>query len=413
MSRRKKWQAYCLSFLAKQKKLLAYLLIALLSFWLLSETLIFFLRGWKLIENLWQALANEEVKLKFFIEITKAIVLSVVGIAIAIAVGVAIYFNIKIAHKNSLLLEKKQENEYSYYQNQLIIERFSKSVEQLSSSKPQVRLGGIYSLEQVAIESPKDHWTIVEIITSLIQESFPFELENYDSSNNHKNDLPEISIDIQAALTVIGRRIVQQDPVGKYLNLSFTYLVGADLGRANLSGADLSRAGLIGADLSEADLKGAGLSGAYLIGADLSKADLSGADLIGANLWKAILVRANLTQTGAIGADFSGADLSGANLSSAYLSGANFSGAELSRANLSRADLWKADLIKTNLKEADLREADFWKANLSEANLNGAKLSGADFSRAKNLTSEQVKLAKDWENAKYDEELCKQLYDSE
>jgi Pentapeptide repeats (8 copies) len=64
----------------------------------------------------------------------------------------------------------------------------------------------------------------------------------------------------------------------------------------------------------KANLSGANLSRAYLSDADLSGANLSRADLSGANL--------------------SGANLSGANLSYAYLSGANLFGAYLSGANL-------------------------------------------------------------------------------
>ena len=91
--------------------------------------------------------------------------------------------------------------------------------------------------------------------------------------------------------------------------------------RANLSGANLSRADLSGADLSRANLSRANLSGADLPMANLFRADLSGADLSGANL-------------------------SGANLFRADLSGANLSGADLSRANLSGADLSRADYIE-------------------------------------------------------------------
>ena len=58
----------------------------------------------------------------------------------------------------------------------------------------------------------------------------------------------------------------------------------ANLSRADLSGADLSRANLSMANLSWADLSEANLSRADLSWADLSEANLSGADLSGANL---------------------------------------------------------------------------------------------------------------------------------
>jgi uncharacterized protein YjbI with pentapeptide repeats len=63
------------------------------------------------------------------------------------------------------------------------------------------------------------------------------------------------------------------------INLSYIFMMGADL-----TGADLSFADLTGADLSFADLTGADLSFADLIGADLSNANLYDADLTGAEL---------------------------------------------------------------------------------------------------------------------------------
>jgi hypothetical protein len=92
--------------------------------------------------------------------------------------------------------------------------------------------------------------------------------------------------------------------------------------RADLYGADLSRADLSGANLYGADLSIADLSGANLYGADLSRADLSGANLYGADLSGANLYGANL-----YGANLSRADLSGANLYGADLYGANLYGA--------------------------------------------------------------------------------------
>jgi uncharacterized protein YjbI with pentapeptide repeats len=72
-------------------------------------------------------------------------------------------------------------------------------------------------------------------------------------------------------------------------NLGAADLRGADLGYADLRGANLrdanlGRANLRGADLGDADLGRANLGGANLRDADLGYADLRGANLRGANL---------------------------------------------------------------------------------------------------------------------------------
>ena len=64
-------------------------------------------------------------------------------------------------------------------------------------------------------------------------------------------------------------------------------LSGADLTRADLYGVNLSGANLTRADLSGADLTRADLSGVNLSGADLTRADLYGVNLSGANLTRA------------------------------------------------------------------------------------------------------------------------------
>ncbi len=143
---------------------------------------------------------------------------------------------------------------------------------------------------------------------------------------------------------------------------------GISLARINLSGANLSGADLSFADLSSAKLSSAKLNDAGLIGADLNGADLMGADLRSANL--------------------NGADLSGANLSGAYLKGAYLKGAYLKGAYLSRADLSRADLSCFSINK---------------------KLYCTNLSGAKNLSPEQVKSAKDWQQAQYDEDFHKKL----
>ena len=284
--------------------------------------------------------------------------------------------NAKAALKNAKAAQDKQ-----------ITERFTKAIEILDSKNISIRLGGIFALERIAKDSKKDHWTIMEVLTAFVRENAPLKKEEI-----HQEQLPKIPTDIQAALTVIGRRYVDQDPENQGLNLQYTNLEraslseaklqGASLSEANLNRADLIRSKLQGASLIGANLQGASLIGANLQGASLSEANLQGAFLIGANLQGASLREAKL-QGVYLEANLEGADLFGANLQGASLIGANLQGASLIGTNLQGASL-----IGANLQGASLIGANLQGANLIKANLQGA-----DLREAKNLEFEQLETA--------------------
>jgi uncharacterized protein YjbI with pentapeptide repeats/energy-coupling factor transporter ATP-binding protein EcfA2 len=197
-------------------------------------------------------------------------------------------------------------------------------------------------------------------------------------------------------------------------NLSYANLLNVNLTNTNLSYANfrnahlLNNVNLTNANLSDANLSDADLTGADLTNANLTNADLTGADLTGADLTNANLTNANLTNAQLMVADLTGADLTGADLT-----GANLTGANLSHANLSHANLTGARLSDTDLTNADLRGA-----NLSHTYLDDADLTGANFINYENngfviftttITHEQLKLAKNWEKAKYSPEFRKKV----
>ncbi len=204
-----------------------------------------------------------------------------------------------------------------------ITDRFTKAMEQLgavdSQGKPrfEVRLGGIYSLEAIARESKDLHWPIMEVLCSYVRGNAPAQPPaNAASAGQKKKSGSEGTTsqqevhpraDIQAVLTVLGRRDASQENENQLLDLSGTNLAGADLRKAHLTRADFTEADLRGADLREADLREADLREADLREADLREADLRGAFLYVGDLREADLSVANLG-----GADLSGADLSGA-----------------------------------------------------------------------------------------------------
>ncbi|OLF04426.1 hypothetical protein BU204_37730 [Actinophytocola xanthii] len=239
-------------------------------------------------------------------------------------------------------------------------DRYSRAVEQLGQQGPeglQIRLGGIYALERLARDSPRDQPTIIEVLTSFIRTNTPAQpREIRRCPPGPAAPAP----DIQAAITVLGRRDARHDG-GARLFLRSTCLSGADLRGAELSGADLS-----GADLTNVSLVGAKLADA-----GLARADLKDAYLADANLTNASLTYANLTSAGLARADLTNASLLGANLADAYLMDAQLSGADLNSADLTNANLNSANLTNTNLTNT----------NLTHADLSGAFLTGSTHDR--------------------------------
>jgi uncharacterized protein YjbI with pentapeptide repeats len=283
-----------------------------------------------------------------------------------------------------------------------ITDRFTKAIEQLGHlTAIDVRLGGIYALERIARDSKHDHPQVIEVLTAYVREHASRATANAGTSTqpegrSTRTDDPSVSFpraalatDVQAALTVLGRRTLQHEKDSEpALNL-----VGAQLTKANLAEASLRHADLRGADLYGADLYGADLSGAHLHGANLSEANLVVADLSGADLRGAILRGPNLSGADLRGANLRGASLSEANLFAANLSeadlvaadlgGADLDGANLRGANLYLANLSRAELLGADLHGADLHAADLGGANLSRADLVAVKLAGANLSEAK------------------------------
>ena len=230
---------------------------------------------------------------------------------------------------------------YRLTQQGQLTDRYTKAIDQLGDEKLDVRLGGIYALERIAVDSKRDHPTVVEVLSAYVRErSAPIRMVR--PANRRTAHPPtlrkhvKLDFDVQAALTVLGRLPAR---------------VG--IRRGNLSQVDLTGANLLGANLSRADLTRANLAGAKLLVANLARADLRDA---------------NLTE-----ADLNGADLTEALLIEADLTKAKLITAKLIKSQINWANLSKADLTMANMTEALLTQADLTKANLNGADLTGAR----------------------------------------
>ncbi|MGH3885240.1 MAG: hypothetical protein ACRDSZ_01515 [Pseudonocardiaceae bacterium] len=91
---------------------------------------------------------------------------------------------------------------YRLTQQGQITDRYTKAIEQLSAEKLDVRVGGIYALERIAVDSKRDHATIVEVLSAFVRaHANPAREEGSEESES----TPRPAVDIQAAVTVLGR----------------------------------------------------------------------------------------------------------------------------------------------------------------------------------------------------------------
>jgi Pentapeptide repeats (8 copies) len=195
-----------------------------------------------------------------------------------------------------------------------LTDRFTRAIDQIGSDKLEIRLGGIYALEQVARDSEVDRAQVIDVLVAFVKERtlrLPDTLRTVpvppgaDEASEHWP-----TVDVQAALTVLGRR----SPPIESLDFQSVRLRGAVLRGAQLAGAYFSRADLKGADFTGADLSNADLWQANLTSARFDEADLSGAQLALADLSRAHFARANLR-----GAKFQGVTIDNTDFTAAVV----------------------------------------------------------------------------------------------
>jgi hypothetical protein len=88
-----------------------------------------------------------------------------------------------------------------------INDRFTKATEQLGSDRLATRLGGISALERITRDSRPDQGPAMKALTDFVQEHAPTPRPGAVTRTT-------VSMDVQAILTVVGRREASSDPAG-------------------------------------------------------------------------------------------------------------------------------------------------------------------------------------------------------
>lgn len=270
------------------------------------------------------------------------------------AVGGAFFFvtayvglkQLRVAEDNRKLTEHKNSTD-----------RFVKAAEMLADrDRMEVRLAGIYALGRIVRDSPEDHWTVMQLLLSFIE-------DRTDESTIFAKDVP-------AALNVIGKRNVGNDP--KFVtgtehqsvarlefhiaNLHFSKLFLLNFDRARLEFVDLSLALLRGVSFKGASFSNCSFSEAWLLAGEVT--------------W----------------AIFEQCNLSGSKFDATQVKSVRFIGCNLTNAVF---------------RCSDLSETYFF---------NGCDLSGTDFRLAEGLTEpKQIEQADHWKKAIYSPEFASKL----
>jgi Pentapeptide repeats (8 copies) len=207
--------------------------------------------------------------------------LAAVGAVITslITLFVTTHYTNEISHREQNLTAQAQ-----------ITDQYNAAVDHLGNDQLDVRSGGIYALERIMRVSKADQPTVVDILFAFVRDHAPTSCDKAPT---------QPAADVQAALTVLGRRNPKYDQDK----------VTPDLNRACLNGADLTNANLPGVNLAYTDLTCAHLHGVHLDRAKMPYTQMGDADLTSATLTHSTLTHAVLNDAFLTGADLTGATL--------------------------------------------------------------------------------------------------------
>lgn len=189
---------------------------------------------------------------------------------------------------NLKITESKLENE-----------TFAAMLNTLASPQLEVRVGGIYALENLARTNKDFYWPVLHTLISYVK--------NHRSIDSNDKRLPyneKIQTDIQAILNfVVEGEYDMPHTTSDSLDLSHIHLVNVDLSRGklayvNFEGSILENIDFNGADLTEANFRNSNLSNVHFSNADLTQSNFTNAkltrvDFLAANLESSKFGKAN------------------------------------------------------------------------------------------------------------------------
>jgi hypothetical protein len=151
-------------------------------------------------------------------------------------------------------------------------ERFTRAIEHLGSEKLDIRLGGIYALERLALNSPDDRPAVTPILGAYVRDHAPWPVgvpggpeHPTRTVDDHLSWLTNRAVDVQTAMHVLARRPGHANEPKLFLS------------RVDLRKMELSEAGL-----SDTFFRHANLAASWMPRARLERCELDGKTRLGA-----------------------------------------------------------------------------------------------------------------------------------
>jgi hypothetical protein len=286
------------------------------------------------VTPLWTNIEEKE-KAKFLLELLKFIATS--------GGAIFVWLNFKVAQENRNLAEEKIDSE-----------TFAKCIDQLDKDKSvSTRLGGIFTLEQIAINSTKYHFVVMKVLASFLTEINRDDNRLYRGhsilvDNKKYEELSHEFLAALAALVALNKLYSQSKSIGSIpKNRILKFFRKRDRKSTQLI------------EIRNLEFKSINLR-------DL---DLSGFDLSGSKFLESLLDSTTFTNSKMFKVDFSGSSLGGADFTCSTLEDSSFADANLCGANFQDAKLANCGLENTNLSDAKVEGATFDEVDVLRATL--------------------------------------------
>jgi len=232
-----------------------------------------------------------------------------------------------------------------------ITDRFTKAVEQLGASQDgrptiEVRIGAIYALERISKDSPRDYWSVVDILAEyLCQHAKPENLQTTELRTFLNTSF--IRADLAAVLRVLSRRRDPLPQFGTRLQLHNCFLpwttIAADFSRTAMLNCDFSKDHFLRTDFS---------------GSNFGRIDFRECGFHDVNFSRTLQTSVSFRGSSFDGCVFTEAVLSHIDFQGAVLRSVDFLGAKMTLVIVKGTDLTGTSGLTTEMLEGTLGDGE-------------------------------------------------------